>query len=83
MVMWDHDYYLHYIGLDWLGFVPQSNLQKLPPHEGMRFVYHKTPLLRKAIQYSNEKGIETRSATRIAHLIYISIKVMYGNNLSG
>jgi amino acid transporter/nucleotide-binding universal stress UspA family protein len=39
----------------------------LPPHEGMRFVHHKTPLLRKAIEYGNEQGVETRSAVRIAH----------------
>ncbi len=39
----------------------------IPPHEGMRFVHHKTPLLRKAIQYGKEQGVETRSAIRIAH----------------
>ena len=39
----------------------------LPPHEGMRFVHHKTPLMKKAIEYGNEQGVETRSAIRIAH----------------
>jgi amino acid transporter/nucleotide-binding universal stress UspA family protein len=39
----------------------------LPPHEGMRFVHHKTPLLRKAIEYGSEQGVETRSAIRIAN----------------
>jgi nucleotide-binding universal stress UspA family protein len=39
----------------------------LPTHEGMRFVHHKTPLLKKAIEYGNAKGVETRSAIRIAN----------------
>jgi amino acid transporter/nucleotide-binding universal stress UspA family protein len=39
----------------------------LPAHEGMRFVHHKTPLLRKAVEYGKEQGVETRSAVRIAH----------------
>ena len=32
--------------------IDQSNFDplNLPPHEGMRFVHHKTPLLRKAIE---------------------------------
>ncbi|MBU0545030.1 MAG: universal stress protein [Proteobacteria bacterium] len=45
----------------------------LPPHEGMRFVHHKTPLLRKAIEYGNEQGVETRSAIRIAHQVWDGI----------
>jgi nucleotide-binding universal stress UspA family protein len=45
----------------------------LPPHEGMRFVHHKTPLLRKAIQYGKEQGVETRSAIRIAHQVWDGI----------
>jgi amino acid transporter/nucleotide-binding universal stress UspA family protein len=45
----------------------------LPPHEGMRFVHHKTPLLRKAIDYGNEQGVETRSAVRIAHQVWDGI----------
>lgn len=45
----------------------------LPPHEGMRFVHHKTPLLRKAIAYGNEQGVETRSAIRIAHQVWDGI----------
>ncbi|UCG09087.1 MAG: amino acid permease, partial [Desulfobacterales bacterium] len=45
----------------------------LPPHEGMRFVHHKTPLLRKAIEYGNQQGVETRSAIRIAHQVWDGI----------
>jgi amino acid transporter/nucleotide-binding universal stress UspA family protein len=45
----------------------------LPPYEGMRFVHHKTPLLRKAIEYGNERGVETRSAIRIAHQVWDGI----------
>ena len=45
----------------------------LPPHEGMRFVHHKTPLLRKAIEYGNAQGVETRSAIRIAHQVWDGI----------
>jgi amino acid transporter/nucleotide-binding universal stress UspA family protein len=44
-----------------------------PPHEGMRFVHHKTPLLKKAIQFGREQGVETRSAIRIAHRVYDGI----------
>jgi amino acid transporter len=47
--------------------------KNLPPHEGMRFVHHKTPLLRKAIEYGNEQGVETRSAIRIAHQVWDGI----------
>jgi nucleotide-binding universal stress UspA family protein len=45
----------------------------LPPHEGMRFVHHKTPLLKKAIEYGSEQGIEIRSAIRIAHRVWDGI----------
>ena len=45
----------------------------LPPHEGMRFVHHKTPLLKKATQYGKEQGIEIRSAVRIAHQVWDGI----------
>jgi len=45
----------------------------LPAHEGMRFVHHKTPLLRRAIEYGNGQGVETRSAIRIAHQVWDGI----------
>ena len=45
----------------------------LPPHEGMRFVHHKTPLLRKAIEYGKDQGVETRPAIRIAHQVWDGI----------
>ena len=45
----------------------------LPPHEGMRWVHHKTPLLKKAIQFGKEQGVPTRSAIRIAHQVYDGI----------
>ncbi len=45
----------------------------LPPHEGMRFVHHKTPLLKQAIGYGSEQGVETRSAVRIAHQVWDGI----------
>jgi len=45
----------------------------LPPHEGMRYVHHKTPLLRKAVEYGNHHGLETRSAIRIAHQVWDGI----------
>ncbi len=47
--------------------------RNLPPHEGMRFVHHKTPLLRKAIEYGSQQGVETRSAIRIAHQVWDGI----------
>jgi amino acid transporter/nucleotide-binding universal stress UspA family protein len=47
--------------------------KNLPPHEGMRFVHHKSPLLRKAIEYGNEQGVETRAAIRIAHQVWDGI----------
>lgn len=39
----------------------------------MRFVHHKTPLLKKAIAYGNEQGVEIRSAIRIAHQVWDGI----------
>jgi amino acid transporter/nucleotide-binding universal stress UspA family protein len=45
----------------------------LPAHEGMRFVHHMTPLLKKAVEYGNEQGVETRSALRIAHQVWDGI----------
>jgi amino acid transporter/nucleotide-binding universal stress UspA family protein len=45
----------------------------LPVHEGMRFIHHKTPLLRKAVEYGNEQGVETRSAIRIANQVWDGI----------
>jgi amino acid transporter len=45
----------------------------LPAHEGMRFVHHKTPLLKKAIEHANEQGVESRSAIRIAHQVWDGI----------
>ncbi len=45
----------------------------LPPHEGMRWIHHKTPLLKRAIQFGREQGVETRSALRIAHRVYDGI----------
>jgi amino acid transporter/nucleotide-binding universal stress UspA family protein len=47
--------------------------QNLPIHEGMRFVHHKTPLLKQAVQYGNSVQIPTRSAIRIAHRVYDGI----------
>ncbi len=49
--------------------VPQS----LPIHEGMRFVHHKTPLLKQALQYGKTAQVPTRSALRIAHRVYDGI----------
>ncbi len=45
----------------------------LPPHEGMRWIHHKTPLLKTAIRFGREEGVETRSALRIAHHVYDGI----------
>jgi amino acid transporter/nucleotide-binding universal stress UspA family protein len=45
----------------------------LPPHEGMRWIHHKTPLLKTAIRFGREQGVETRSALRIAHHVYDGI----------
>jgi len=43
--------------------VPRS----LPVHEGMRFIHHKAPLMKKATQYGQKIGVPTRTAIRIAH----------------
>ncbi|MFH2011234.1 MAG: amino acid permease [Pseudomonadota bacterium] len=45
----------------------------LPLHEGIRFIHHKTPLLKKAVEYGNGQGIETRSSMRIAHQVWDGI----------
>jgi len=45
----------------------------LPAHEGMRFVHHKMPLLKMAMDYGNGLGVETRSAVRIAHQVWDGI----------
>jgi amino acid transporter/nucleotide-binding universal stress UspA family protein len=45
----------------------------LPAHEGMRFVHHKTPLLKKAVEFGNGQGVQTRSAMRIAHQVWDGI----------
>jgi amino acid transporter len=47
--------------------------QNLPVHEGLRFVHHKTPLLKEAIQYGTEQGVVTRPELRIAHRVYDGI----------
>lgn len=48
-----------------LGVIEVS--QNLPIHEGMRFIHHKTPLLKQAVSYGNKIGIPTRTAMQIAH----------------
>ncbi len=45
--------------------VPQS----LPIHEGMRFIHHKTPLLKKAVQYAKEVDVPARTELWIAHRV--------------
>ena len=45
----------------------------LPLYDGMRFVHHKTPLLKKAIEYGTAQGVETHSAIRIAHQVWDGI----------
>ncbi|NIM20245.1 MAG: amino acid permease [Candidatus Latescibacteria bacterium] len=45
--------------------VPQS----LPIHEGMRFIHHKAPLLKQAVQYGKKVDVPTRTALRIAHRV--------------
>ena len=47
--------------------------RNLPPHEGMRFVHHKTPLLKKAVEFGKKHGVETRSAVQIAHQVWDGI----------
>jgi amino acid transporter/nucleotide-binding universal stress UspA family protein len=43
--------------------------QNLPIHEGMRFVHHKTPLLRDAVSYGQKIGVPVRTGIRIAHRV--------------
>ncbi len=50
--------------------VPQS----LPIHEGMRFIHHKTPLLKQAVQYGKKIGVPTRTSLRIAHRVSDGIR---------
>ncbi|NOY68905.1 MAG: amino acid permease [Deltaproteobacteria bacterium] len=45
----------------------------IPVHEGMRFVHHTTPLLRNAVKYGKEQGVETRQSIRIAHHVWDGI----------
>jgi nucleotide-binding universal stress UspA family protein len=45
----------------------------LPTHEGLRFVHHKTPLLKQAVEYGKGQEVETRSAVRVAHRVYDGI----------
>ncbi|KPL03209.1 MAG: hypothetical protein AMJ90_03600 [candidate division Zixibacteria bacterium SM23_73_2] len=42
---------------------------QLPIHEGLRFVHHKRPLLKSAVEYANSKQIEVESDIKIAHHI--------------
>jgi nucleotide-binding universal stress UspA family protein len=39
----------------------------------MRFIHHKTPLLKKAVLFGKKSGVETRTALRIAHRVYDGI----------
>lgn len=41
--------------------------RNLPVHEGMRFIHHKTPLLKDAVTYGQKLGVPTRTAMQIAH----------------
>lgn len=41
----------------------------LPIHEGMRFVHHKTPLLKTAVTLGQKLGIPVRTSMRIAHRV--------------
>jgi amino acid transporter/nucleotide-binding universal stress UspA family protein len=43
--------------------------RNLPIHEGMRFVHHKTPLLREAVSYGQKIGVPVRTSVRIAHRV--------------
>jgi amino acid transporter len=43
--------------------------RNLPIHEGMRFVHHKTPLLKAAVSYGQKLGVPIRTAMRIAHRV--------------
>ena len=47
--------------------------QNLPIHEGMRFIHHKAPLMKKAVQYGQKIGVPTRTAMRIAHRTFDGI----------
>jgi nucleotide-binding universal stress UspA family protein len=38
-----------------------------PIHEGMKFIHHKTPLLKAAVAYGQKIGVPVRTALRIAH----------------
>lgn len=41
----------------------------LPIHEGMRFLHHKTPLLKTALTVGQKLGIPIRTSMRIAHRV--------------
>jgi amino acid transporter/nucleotide-binding universal stress UspA family protein len=43
--------------------------RNLPIHEGMRFVHHKSPLLKQAVSYGQKIGVPVRTAMRIAHRV--------------
>jgi len=45
----------------------------LPVYEGMRFIHHTTPLLRNAVKYGKEQGVETLQSIRIAHNVWDGI----------
>jgi nucleotide-binding universal stress UspA family protein len=40
-----------------------------PIHEGMRFIHHKTPLLKEAVAYGHKIGVPVRTTLRIAHRV--------------
>jgi len=41
----------------------------LPIRDGMRFVHHKTPLLKDAVAYGHKIGVPVRTSMRIAHQV--------------
>jgi amino acid transporter len=41
----------------------------LPIHEGMRFIHHKTPLLKQAISYGQKLGVPVRTDMQVAHRV--------------
>jgi amino acid transporter/nucleotide-binding universal stress UspA family protein len=43
--------------------------KNLPIYEGMRFVHHKTPLLKQAVTYGQKIGVPVRTSIRIAHQV--------------
>ncbi len=43
--------------------------QNTPIHEGMRFVHHKTPLLKEAVNYGQKIGVPVRTSLQIAHRV--------------